>query len=391
MSVTVLQRSAAGLPAPIAEVRADVTDAVRRRARRSTAATASSTWRRRSRWSGSWREFEAVNVEGTRTVLAAGRSAPECRGSCRSPRRRSPTPGQPLVGRGAEPADPDARARQLRAQQGRCRDPRAGRGSSGIRRRCRPSAPRVGPRRHAARRTDRRRGPGRAGCSLVDDGAALIDTTYVDNAATAIAQALDRCDDPAVHGRPLRGDQRRARTVREILRPDRPGGRRATARARRALPRGAGGRRHRREGLDPVGPRGRAAHDRLPRRAAGHRALVRPAGDPTGICSGCRAVSLDEGFPDWPIRSRPADRGVALPGFGHLTRRINEEGPSEYESEGPSSEASAHRPISRGPALSADRGAHTAFPQHRRCRYRFLETIPCDRLRQHSEPFVPDP
>ncbi len=52
---------------------------------------------------------------------------------------------------------------------------------------------------------------------FVDDGAALIDTTYVDNAATAIAQALARCDDAAVHGRAFVVTNGEPRTVREIL------------------------------------------------------------------------------------------------------------------------------------------------------------------------------
>ena len=52
---------------------------------------------------------------------------------------------------------------------------------------------------------------------LLGHGAALIDTTYVDNAASAIVAALERADD--VHGRRLRGHQRRAAPGGRAARP----------------------------------------------------------------------------------------------------------------------------------------------------------------------------
>jgi nucleoside-diphosphate-sugar epimerase len=52
---------------------------------------------------------------------------------------------------------------------------------------------------------------------LVDDGAALIDTTYVDNAADAIAQALERCAHTDVHGRAFVVSNGQPRTVRELF------------------------------------------------------------------------------------------------------------------------------------------------------------------------------
>ncbi len=52
---------------------------------------------------------------------------------------------------------------------------------------------------------------------LVDDGAALIDTTYVDNAATAIAQGLDRCESPPVRGRAFVVSNGQPRTVAELV------------------------------------------------------------------------------------------------------------------------------------------------------------------------------
>ena len=52
---------------------------------------------------------------------------------------------------------------------------------------------------------------------LVDDGAALIDTTYVDNAAEAIAQAVERCDRPEVRGRAFVISNGQPRTVAELV------------------------------------------------------------------------------------------------------------------------------------------------------------------------------
>ena len=52
---------------------------------------------------------------------------------------------------------------------------------------------------------------------LVDDGAALIDTTYIDNAAEAIAQAAERCHLPEVHGRAFVISNGQPRTVFELV------------------------------------------------------------------------------------------------------------------------------------------------------------------------------
>ncbi len=57
---------------------------------------------------------------------------------------------------------------------------------------------------------------------LVDDGAALIDTTYIDNAAEAIAQAVERCAHPDVHGRAFVDLQRPAADGVRAGQPDRP-------------------------------------------------------------------------------------------------------------------------------------------------------------------------
>jgi nucleoside-diphosphate-sugar epimerase len=52
---------------------------------------------------------------------------------------------------------------------------------------------------------------------LIDHGAALIDSTYVDNAAEAIAQALDRATLPEVRGRAFVVTNGQPRTVAEML------------------------------------------------------------------------------------------------------------------------------------------------------------------------------
>ena len=113
---------------------------------------------------------------------------------------------------------------------------------------------------------------------LLDAGAALIDTTYVDNAACGHRR---RAAPHGAHPRPgARGQQRRT-----------PPGRRAAGghlrRGRRpcALVDGAGQARAccrigDGAGLVPVRPGRGAADDQVPRRAALHRPLVRPARDP---------------------------------------------------------------------------------------------------------------
>ena len=213
-TVTVLQRSSAGLPPDIAEVRADITDrtAVRRALEGCDGVVHLAA---KVSMAGNWADFEAVNVDGTRALLAAAAAA----GVSRFVQVSSPSvahAGEPLVGVGAGPADPAA-ARGAYARSKAMAEllaldaDRPGFAVTAVR-------PHLvwgpGDTQLIGRIVDRARS-GRL--VFIDDGAALIDTTYVDNAATAIAQALARCDDVAVHGRPFVVSNGEPRTVREIL------------------------------------------------------------------------------------------------------------------------------------------------------------------------------
>jgi nucleoside-diphosphate-sugar epimerase len=162
---------------------------------------------------GAWPEFAKVNVEGTRYVLAGARRA----GASRFVLVSSPSvahSGSALVGVGAEPADP-ARARGHYARS-KAMAERLALGADG-----RDLAV-VAVRPHLVW------GPGdtqlvgrivaraRAGrLALVGAGAALIDTTYVSNAAVAIVAALDRAD--AAHGQALVVSNGQPRPVAELV------------------------------------------------------------------------------------------------------------------------------------------------------------------------------
>lgn len=146
---------------------------------------------------GSRREFHEVNVGGTRTLLDAAARA----GLHRFVQVSSPSvahTGTSLTGVGAESADP-ARARGHYARSKAEAELLAlGRDSDTL------SVVAVRP--HIVwgpgdtqlidRVVDRAR---RGRLPLLNHGTALIDTTYIDNAASGILAALDRAD--AVHGR----------------------------------------------------------------------------------------------------------------------------------------------------------------------------------------------
>lgn len=208
--VTVLQRRSAGLD--VAEVRGDLTDPeVRRRgcagqdAVVHLAALVSMT--------GDWRDFERTNVEGTVGLLDAARAA----GVTRFVQVSSPSvahAGSALVGVDAAPADPQAargsyaRSKALAEQAALAADGEA--------------MHVVAVRPHLVW------GPGdeqlvgqivaraRAGrLVLVGGGTALIDSTYVDNAAAALVAAVDRADD--VHGEAFVVSNGEPRTVAELF------------------------------------------------------------------------------------------------------------------------------------------------------------------------------
>lgn len=138
-------------------------------------------------------QFRAVNVEGTRTLLDAAASA----GVSRVVHVSSPSvahAGHALAGVGAEPADPvGARGEYARtkAEAELLALDRAGDDLSLVA--IRPHlvwGP--GDTQLIARVVARAR---RGTLPLLNGGTALIDSTYVDNAASGIAAALDRVDD----------------------------------------------------------------------------------------------------------------------------------------------------------------------------------------------------
>lgn len=212
--VTSMQRSTAGHGPEVRELLGDVTD--------SQAVAAAVAGREavihlaaRVSMVGPWTEFERVNVGGTRTVLEAAIAA----GVTRMVQVSSPSvahAGEPLVGAPAGEADP-AHARGSYARSKALAELLALAADT-------PEFAVTAVRPHLVW------GPGdtqligriaeraRAGrLVLVDDGAALIDTTYIDNAAEAIAQAAERCTRPDVHGRAFVISNGQPRTVFELV------------------------------------------------------------------------------------------------------------------------------------------------------------------------------
>ncbi|MBD5785024.1 NAD-dependent epimerase/dehydratase family protein [Cellulosimicrobium terreum] len=149
-------------------------------------------------------EFAAVNVEGTRTLLDAAERA----GVRRFVQVSSPSVahlGDSLVGVGAVPADPE-RARGEYARTKAAGEllalARDGEGLRGMRvTAVRPHAVWGPGDTQLVERVVARAARGRL--PLLGHGAALIDTTYLDNAADGIVAALDRLGDPdsVVRGR----------------------------------------------------------------------------------------------------------------------------------------------------------------------------------------------
>ena len=158
-------------------------------------------------------EFDRVNVEGTRTLLDEARAA----GVQRFVMVSSPSvahSGDSIVGARAEPADP-VRARGEYARTKAAAELLAlGADAPGFR--VVVVRPHLvwgpGDTQLIARIVERARA-GRL--PLLGHGAALIDTTYVDNAATAISAALDRAE--YAHGRSFVVTNGEPRPVVELL------------------------------------------------------------------------------------------------------------------------------------------------------------------------------
>lgn len=208
--VTVLQRRPSGLPCR--EVLGDVADpAVVRRAARGQDAVLHLA--AKVDVTGPWAEYAAANITGTRTVVDACRAE----GVGRLVHVSSPSvahAGAALVGVGAGPADPArARGRYSRSKAVAELDALAADSSSLAVLAVRPHlvwGP--GDTQLVGRIVERARA-GRL--PVIGSGAALIDTTYVDNAAAALVAAVDACG--PVHGEALVVSNGEPRPVAEVL------------------------------------------------------------------------------------------------------------------------------------------------------------------------------
>jgi 2-alkyl-3-oxoalkanoate reductase len=208
--VTVLQRRPAGLGLP--EVLADVADleAVR------TAMAGQDTvvhLAARVGVTGTWPEYAATNIGGTEAVVTSCRAA----GVGRLVHVSSPSvahTGSSLVGVGAEPADPaGARGSYARSKAAAERIALAADGPDLAVTAIRPHLVWGPGDQQLIGRIVERAQIGRL--VLVGSGAALMDTTYVDNAVAALLAAVDRID--AAAGRALVVSNGEPRPVAELL------------------------------------------------------------------------------------------------------------------------------------------------------------------------------
>lgn len=187
--VTVLQRRPSSLGVP--EVLGDITD-TDSVSRAVEGADAVIHLAARVGVVGSWPDFEATNIAGTAAVLSAARTA----GVSRLVYVSSPSVahgGDSLVGVGADPADPENASGHYSRSKAIAEQLALGESDDGL------SVVAIRPHlvwgpgdtQLVGRIVDRARS-GRL--ALVGSGAALIDTTYIDNAADALVAALDRAD-----------------------------------------------------------------------------------------------------------------------------------------------------------------------------------------------------
>lgn len=162
---------------------------------------------------GPWQEFESTNVGGTENVVAACRT----HGVRRLVHVSSPSVahvGDPLMGAGADPADPErvhghyARSKAMAEQLALAE---ADDELSVVA--VRPHLVWGPGDTQLVGRIVERAASGRL--VLIDGGTALIDTTYLDNAADALAAALDRAD--ALSGQAFVISNGEPRTVAELL------------------------------------------------------------------------------------------------------------------------------------------------------------------------------
>lgn len=164
---------------------------------------------------GPWEEYERVNVVGTRNVVEAARRA----GVERFVLVSSPSvahAGHPLVGAEAEPAEPErARGNYSRSKALAETEALAAAGDGLALTVVRPHLV-WGP--GDSQLTERIIDRARSGRLVtIGSGAALIDTTYIDNAGSAIAAAVTRAAMPQVRGHAFVVSNGEPRTVSEML------------------------------------------------------------------------------------------------------------------------------------------------------------------------------
>jgi nucleoside-diphosphate-sugar epimerase len=162
---------------------------------------------------GAWNEFEHVNITGTETLLTAARRS----GVGRFVHVSTPSvahAGHALIGAQAEPADPRTTRGHYATSKAEA-ERRALAAST-------PDCPVVAIRPHLVwgpgdeQLVGRIVGRARSGrLALIGSGAALIDTTYVDNAADALVAALDAA--PRLGGQSLVVSNGEPRTVHELV------------------------------------------------------------------------------------------------------------------------------------------------------------------------------
>jgi nucleoside-diphosphate-sugar epimerase len=208
--VTVLQRRPSGLPCR--EVLGDVADrgVVTRAVRGQDAVVHLAA---KVDVTGPWAEYAHANIDGTRAVLAACRAA----GVGRLVHVSSPSvahAGAALIGVGAEPADPGrARGRYSRSKAVAELDALAADSPSLAVLVIRPHLVWGPGDTQLVQRIVDRAGAGRL--RVIGSGAALIDTTYIDNASAALVAAVDACG--PVHGEALVVSNGEPRPVADIL------------------------------------------------------------------------------------------------------------------------------------------------------------------------------
>lgn len=162
---------------------------------------------------GGWDEYETTNVRGTERLVGAARAA----GVARFVHVSSPSvahAGHALVGAAAAPADPSATRGHYATSKAMAEVAALAASTDAM--------PVVAIRPHLAwgpgdtqligRIVERAR-QGRL--ALVGSGTALIDTTYIDNAADALVAALDRA--PALGGQAFVVSNGEPRTVAELV------------------------------------------------------------------------------------------------------------------------------------------------------------------------------